>query len=94
MKEQLADWVITIVTSIAIFLKDGSKDSLKLDQPVSSTRSFWIKDAPNKLVIEEPGRVVVFNQFGYREHEALKPLSAKKLVNVEKKGGLYFVFFR
>ena len=75
------------------YLKDGSIDSLKLDQPVSALHSFWLDEKPSTLVIEEPGRVVTFNPFGYKEHEVLKPLNAKKLVNIEKMDGLYFVFF-
>lgn len=75
------------------YLQDGSVDSLKLDQQVTPTDAFWIDQKEPTLIIDEPGRVVLFSQFGYKSHEVLKPLSAKKLLNVEKLKGFYFVFF-
>lgn len=75
------------------YLKDGTVDSLELDQQVTPTNAYWINEKEPTLVIDEPGRVVLFSQFGYKTHEVLKPLNAKKLLNVEKMDGFYFVFF-
>ncbi|MCB9225124.1 MAG: hypothetical protein H6582_13140 [Crocinitomicaceae bacterium] len=56
------------------YILDGQRDSVKLDQPVTAVRTFWEYNSGKPLlIIEEPGRLLIVNEFGYIMSEVLKP---------------------
>ena len=76
------------------YLHDGKRDSLKLDKRVTAQSARWIlvnQDA--YLIIDEPDRVVVFNVFGYVEHEIIKPAGATQFLGAHTLSGFKYVFF-
>lgn len=75
------------------YLKDGVLDSTKLDKQVTALNAKWILPETPTLVIDEPGRIVLFNRFGYVEKEILKPETAGTFVAVEAMPTNHYVFF-
>jgi len=76
------------------YLRDGNKDSVKLDQRVNSVSARWenISGTP-LLIIEEPNRIITFNVFGYVENEILKPEGANELLGIHAFNDFNYVFF-
>ena len=74
------------------YLKDGYTDSVKLDKRVNAIAASWIMlDKPN-LLIDEPNRIILFNEFGYVEREILKPQDASEFLGIESTIEIQYVF--
>jgi hypothetical protein len=68
---------------ISHYLADGLLDSVKLDKEVTPDRVSWLfNNNEPLLVIEETGRVIVFDAFGYEKNAVLKPTPGARLVAV------------
>lgn len=75
------------------YLKDGYTDSVQLDKRTNAIAATWfILDKPT-LLIEEPNRIVLFNEFGYLEQEILKPQEAQVFLGIESTPEIHYVFF-
>ena len=75
------------------YIKDGYTDSVKLDKRVNAVSAEWIMLNEPRLLIEEPGRVILFNVFGYVEQEILKPQNASTFLGMHATPEIYYVFF-
>lgn len=77
-----------------LYLNTGHRDSVKLDQRVNAVNARWILNGNTPLLlIDEPGRVVVFNAFGYVEQEILKPEGAGIFKDLHTSPAFRYVFF-
>ena len=45
------------------------------------------------LLIEEPNRIVLFNEFGYLKQEILKPQEAQVFLGIEGTREIHYVFY-
>jgi len=75
------------------YLVDGQKDSLKLDKEVMATNVIWMFNNNHPLlVIEETGRVIVFDEFGYEKNSVLKPDQTTSFIEAIVKQDFTYVF--
>lgn len=75
------------------YLLDGHIDSVKLDRPVEAVSARWIfNDNKPLLVIEESGRVVVIDEFGYETQSVLKPITNQFFAGLVINEGFEYVF--
>lgn len=75
------------------YLKDGYTDSVKLDKRANATAASWVMLDEPTLLIEEPNRIVLFNEFGYLKQEILKPQEAQRFLGIESTPEIHYVFF-
>jgi len=72
---------------------DGLKDSVKLDKDVLAVNVSWLfNDNHPLLVIEETGRIVIFDEFGYEKNAVLKPDGTVNFVGAIVKQDFNYVF--
>jgi hypothetical protein len=75
------------------YILDGQRDSVKLDQSVSAIRTYWeFNNGKPLLIIEEPGRLLIVNEFGYVMSEVLKPNQTNEFVGLVGDKDYGFVF--
>ncbi|MFT5820443.1 MAG: hypothetical protein ACI8ZM_001685 [Crocinitomix sp.] len=75
------------------YLKDGYTDSVKLDKRANAMAATWVMLDEPTLLIEEPNRIVLFNEFGYLKQEILKPQEAQQFLGIESTPEIHYVFF-
>lgn len=75
------------------YILDGHKDSVAIDQVVTPIRTFWeYNDGKPLLIMEEPDRLLIVNQFGYVQSEVLKPNQSNDFVGLVGEQDYGFVF--
>jgi hypothetical protein len=75
------------------YILDGQRDSVKLDQTVSAIKTYWeFNNGKPLLIIEEPGRLLIVNEFGYVMSEVLKPNQSNQFVGLVGDEDYGFVF--
>lgn len=75
------------------YILDGLRDSVKLDQEVSAIRTYWeFNNGKPLLIIEEPDRLLIVNEFGYVMSEVLKPNGSNDFVGLVGDKDYGFVF--
>ena len=68
---------------VKLYLKDGSYDSVKIDESVKVESVRWIReDRRPLLVVEEASRVLTIDEFGFTQNEVLKADAGQRLVSV------------
>ena len=75
------------------YLKDGYTDSIKLDKRANAIAASWVMLDEPTLLIEEPNRIVLFNEFGYLKQEILKPQEAQVFLGIESTLEIHYVFY-
>ena len=75
------------------YILDGHKDSVAIDQVVTPIRTFWEYNGGKPLlIVEEPDRLLIVNQFGYVQSEVLKPNQSNKFIGLVGEKDYGFVF--
>jgi hypothetical protein len=75
------------------YILDGQMDSVVVDQKVAPIKTYWeYNDGKPLLIIEEPDRLLIVNQFGYVQSEVLKPNQYNQFVGLVGKQSYGFVF--
>src|SRR5690606_5187328 len=75
------------------YLMDGHKDSVKLDKQVNAVNAFWLFNENRPLlVIEELGRILVLDEFGYEKNAILKPDAVSSFESVHINQDFRYVF--
>ncbi|UKN01227.1 hypothetical protein K6119_15975 [Paracrocinitomix mangrovi] len=75
------------------YILDGTKDSVIVDQKVTPIKTYWEYNQGNPLlIIEEPGRLLIVNQFGYVMSEVLKPNQTNDFVGLVGEKDFGFMF--
>lgn len=75
------------------YILDGLKDSVKIDQTVSPIATYWEYNSGKPLlIVEEPGRLLIVNEFGYVQSEVLKPNQSNEFVGLVGTQEYGFVF--
>ncbi len=76
-----------------LYLKDGNRDSIKLDESVQVKNQRWIlRDKQMFLVLEEAHRVLTVDEFGFTVDQILKSDSEQRLVFVSNDREMIHVF--
>jgi hypothetical protein len=65
------------------YVLDGERDSVKIDQNVAPIAVHWEYNSGDPLLIlEEPNRLLIVDQFGYLKSEVLKPSPTNNFVGL------------
>ncbi|MBD3636677.1 MAG: hypothetical protein HUJ25_04990 [Crocinitomicaceae bacterium] len=75
------------------YILDGQRDSVIIDQTVSPIKTYWeYNQGKPLLIVEEPDRLLIINQFGYVQSEVLKPNKSNQFVGLVGQKDYGFVF--
>ena len=75
------------------YILDGQKDSVVVDQKVTPIKTYWeYNNGKPLLILEEPSRLLIVNEFGYVMSEVLKPNQSNQFVGLVGDQDYGFVF--
>jgi hypothetical protein len=76
------------------YIKDGKKDSTKVDLRINPTRILWkMQNEQPVMIADEPDRTLTFDNFGYKKSEILKESSEQEILDVFGTQDFFYLFF-
>jgi hypothetical protein len=75
------------------YILDGMKDSIQIDTKITPIKTYWEQNNGHPLlIVEEPNRLLIVDEFGYVKSEVLKPGGSYQFVGLVGKQDFGFVF--
>lgn len=76
------------------YVKDGSRDSSKVDLTIDPRRIIWKKSKGQlRMIVEEQDRVITFDEFGYKLSEIIKQSPNQTILDVFGTQEFFYLFF-